>query len=120
MLRRRSAILGVTGLFGVAFALSLLTHSTGVVRNDAQVFFHYRWAASEPHVFARKPHVFTDLLRYSDGKWRRQVRMPTRFAIELEFDWDIRRQWWLTLVIGALLIVSFGFSVSQLSRLRRG
>jgi hypothetical protein len=86
----------VTGLFGVAFALSLLTHSTGVVRNDAarsiwipdeltmplqlqvafndaQVFFHYRWPA-------REPHVFTDLLRYSDGKWQRQVRTPVGSA----------------------------------------
>jgi hypothetical protein len=75
-----------------AFLLSLLTHSTGVVRNDparniwipaertmplqlqfafndAQIYFHYRWPAKEPH-------VLTDLLRYSNGKWQRQLRTP--------------------------------------------
>ena len=92
MLRRRTAILVVTGLFIAALLLSLLTHSTGVVRNDparniwipgeltmplqlqvafndTQIFFRYRWPAKEPH-------VLTDLLRYSDGKWQRQSRTP--------------------------------------------
>ena len=36
----------------------------------------------------------------------------------MEFDRDIRRQWWLTLVAGVLLIVSFVFSVGRLFRLR--
>ena len=35
MLRRRTAILVVTALFVAALLLSLLTHGTGVVRNDA-------------------------------------------------------------------------------------
>ena len=92
MLRRRTAILVVTGMFFAALLLSLLTHSTGVVRNDparniwipaeltmplqlqvafndTQIFFRYRWPAKEPH-------VLTDLLRYSDGKWQRQLRTP--------------------------------------------
>jgi hypothetical protein len=92
MLRRRTAILVVTGLFFAALLLSLLTHSTGVVRNDperniwipaeltmplqlqvafndTQIYFRYRWPAKEPH-------LLTDLLRYSDGKWQRQLRTP--------------------------------------------
>ena len=92
MLRRRTAILVVTGMFFAALLLSLLTHSTGVVRNDparniwipaeltmplqlqvafndTQIYFRYRWPAKEPH-------VLTDLLRYSDGKWQRQLRTP--------------------------------------------
>jgi hypothetical protein len=92
MLRRRIAILVVTALFAAAMLLALATHTTGVVRNDAerniwipdeltmpltlqvafndkQVFFHYRWPAEQPH-------LLTDLLRYSDGKWQRQARTP--------------------------------------------
>lgn len=92
MLRRRTAVLVVTGLFTAALALSLLMHGTGVVRNDParniwipgeltmplklqvayndrQIFFRYRWPAEQPH-------VVTDLLRYADGKWQRQLATP--------------------------------------------
>ena len=92
MLRQSSAILAVTGIFGVALLLSLGTHSTGVVRNDPerniwipaeltmplqlqvayndrQIYFHYRWPA-------RQPHVYTELLRYTNGRWQRELRTP--------------------------------------------
>jgi hypothetical protein len=92
MRRRETALLLVTGLFGAGLLLALLTHSTGVVRNDAsrnlwipdeltlplqlqvayndrQVFFRYRWPA-------RQPHVVTDLLRYTGGKWQRRLQTP--------------------------------------------
>lgn len=92
MLRRRTAILVVAALFAVAMVLALATHSTGVVRNDparnvwipdeltmpltlqvayndAEVFFHYRWPASEPH-------VVSEVLRYTDGKWQRRTHTP--------------------------------------------
>ncbi|HEX7375038.1 MAG TPA: ethylbenzene dehydrogenase-related protein [Steroidobacteraceae bacterium] len=82
----------MTGLFVAALLLSMATHSTGVVHNDVarniwippeltmplqlqvayndeRIFFHYRWPA-------KQPHVLTDLLRYSDGKWQRQLRTP--------------------------------------------
>jgi hypothetical protein len=92
MLRRHTAIVVVTALFVLALLLSLFTHSTGVVRNDParnlwipseltmvvqlqaayddkKIYFRYRWPASEPH-------VLTDLLRYSEGSWHRDVRSP--------------------------------------------
>ncbi len=92
MLRRRTALLAVTALFGAAMVLALVTHSTGVVRNDAarniwipdqltmplhlqvayndqQVFFRYRWPA-------RQPHVVTDVLHYTGGKWQRRLQTP--------------------------------------------
>lgn len=92
MIRRHHALVAVAGMFAGALLLALLTHGTGVVRNDAarniwipdeltmplqlqaaynesQVYFRYRWPA-------RQPHVVTDLLRYRDGKWRRQSRTP--------------------------------------------
>jgi hypothetical protein len=91
-MRREAALLLVTGLFGAGLLLALLTHSTGVVRNDAsrniwipdeltlplqlqvayndrQAFFRYRWPA-------REPHVVTDLLHYTDGKWQRRLQTP--------------------------------------------
>jgi hypothetical protein len=92
MLRRRTAITAVTGLFFGGLLLSVFTHSHGVLRNDParsiwipdertmplqlqvayndrQVFFRYRWPAAQPH-------VYTDLLRYTNGKWQRQIRTP--------------------------------------------
>jgi hypothetical protein len=51
-------------------------------------------------------------------KFRHKETQLAEYGIELEFDEDIRRQWWLTLVTGVLLIVSFGFSISRLLRLR--
>ena len=92
MLRRSTALALVTGTFLATTLLVLVTHSTSVVRNDParnvwipdeltlplrlqvayndrQVFFRYRWPA-------REPHVVTDLLRYSGGKWQRDLRTP--------------------------------------------
>jgi hypothetical protein len=92
MLRRGAAVAGITGLFAAALLSSLVTHSTGVVRNDPerniwipdqltmplelrvayndqQIFFHYRWPAE-------RPHVYTDLLRYSGGQWQRRLQTP--------------------------------------------
>jgi hypothetical protein len=92
MLRPRTALVAITGLFFVGLVLSVFTHSHGVLRNDParsvwipdertmplqlqvayndrQVFFRYRWPAAQPH-------VYTDLLRYTDGKWQRQSRTP--------------------------------------------
>ncbi|MCM2313167.1 MAG: ethylbenzene dehydrogenase-related protein [Steroidobacteraceae bacterium] len=92
MLRPRTALVAITGLFFVGLVLSVFTHSHGVLRNDParsvwipdertmplqlqvayndrQVFFRYRWPAA-------RPHVYTDLLRYTDGKWQRQSRTP--------------------------------------------
>jgi hypothetical protein len=92
MLRRSAVTAGITGLFTAALLLSLGTHSTGVVHNDPgrnlwipdeltmplelrvayndqQIFFHYRWPA-------KRPHVYTDVLRYSGGQWQRQLQTP--------------------------------------------
>lgn len=92
MIRRRQALVLVAAMFAAVLLLVLLTHGTGVVRNDAarniwipgeltmplrlqaayndtQVFFRYRWPATQPHVVA-------DLLRYHAGKWHRQSRSP--------------------------------------------
>jgi hypothetical protein len=51
-------------------------------------------------------------------KFRHKESQLAQYGIELEFDREIRRQWWLTLVTGVLLILSFGLSVSRLFRFR--
>lgn len=92
MFHRRTALRLVTALFVAALLLSILMHGRGVVHDDparniwipseltmplqlqvaysdTQVFFRYRWPAAEPHVFA-------DMLRFTDGKWQHQSRTP--------------------------------------------
>ncbi len=92
MIRRRSAVVIVTGIFIVSLFLALLTHNTGIVRDDPerniwipreltmplqlqvaydaeQIFFRYRWPA-------KRPHIYTDLLRFSDGQWQRKLHSP--------------------------------------------
>lgn len=89
MIRRRTAVALVAGIFTIALFLSFLSHGTGVVRNDperniwipddlvmplrlqvayndSQVFFRYRWPAD-------RPHVYTDMLRFTDGAWQRET-----------------------------------------------
>jgi hypothetical protein len=90
--RRRTAVVVVAGIFTVALLISLIAHGTGVVRDDPErriwipseltlplelqvayngreVFFRYRWPAE-------RPHLHTDLLRYSDGQWHRKLHSP--------------------------------------------
>lgn len=92
MIRRRTAVLIVTGIFTAALFVSLVTHTTGIVRddperkiwipdeltmplqlqvayNEEQIFFRYRWPA-------KRPHVYTDLLQYRDGRWQRKLHSP--------------------------------------------
>jgi hypothetical protein len=92
MIRRRTAVVIVSGLFTAALLLAFLTHNTGVIRNDPErklwipdeltmpielkvayndrdIFFRYRWPAE-------RPHVYTDLLRFSDGQWERKLQSP--------------------------------------------
>ncbi len=92
MRRRRTSLIIAAALFVAVLLLSLITHGTGVVRNnparniwipseltmplqvqaaynDRQIFFHYRWPAQQPHVVA-------DLLRYTGGKWERRLGTP--------------------------------------------
>lgn len=92
MIRRRTAVIIVTAIFTAALFVSLVTHTTGIVRddperniwiprelimplqlqvayNDEQIFFRYRWPA-------KRPHVYTDLLRFTDGQWVRQLDSP--------------------------------------------
>ena len=50
-------------------------------------------------------------------KYRHKERQLAEYGIELEFDREIRRQWWLNLVAGVLLVASFAYSISRLFRL---
>jgi hypothetical protein len=49
-------------------------------------------------------------------KYRHKEAQLARYGVEMEFDHAIRRQWWLSLVAGVLLIISFVGSVSRLFR----
>ena len=47
-------------------------------------------------------------------KYRHKESQLAQYAVELEFDREIRRQWLLSLFAGVLLVASFVFSVSLL------
>lgn len=92
MIRRRTAVVVVAGIFSASLFLAVVTHNTGVIRDDPerniwipreltmplqlqvaydeeQIFFRYRWPA-------KRPHVYTDMLRFSDGQWQRKLHSP--------------------------------------------
>lgn len=98
MLHRRTALALVTAAFVAVLLLSLFTHGNGVIHDDAsrnisipdeltmpvqlqvayddrQVYFHYRWPA-------KSPHVLTEMLRYHDGHWQRELRSPIGSAVD--------------------------------------
>lgn len=85
-------IYSAVAIFLVVLLASWLTHGRGVIRddperhiaipaelmfpltlqvayNDEDIYFRYRWPAE-------RPHLYIDLLRYSDGKWVRQGSPP--------------------------------------------
>ena len=49
-------------------------------------------------------------------KYRHKESQLAQYGIEMEFDGEIRRQWWLTLIAGVLLIASFTYAVGRLFR----
>lgn len=53
-------------------------------------------------------------------KYRHKETQLASYGVEMEFDREIRLQWWLTLAAGLMLIVSFVFSVARLLRGREG
>jgi hypothetical protein len=92
MMRRIPVILLVAVLFAGGLLLSLVTHGSGVVRNDPErsiwvpdeltmplqlqvayndrdIFFRYRWPAEEPH-------LYIDVFRYAGGEWVRHGASP--------------------------------------------
>jgi len=92
MLQRQSALLIIAALFVAALLLALITHGSGVVRNDPgrhiwipkeltmplqlqvahdgqRILFRYRWPAAHPH-------LHHDVLRYTEGGWVQERRAP--------------------------------------------
>ncbi|OOG22704.1 hypothetical protein B1C78_14320 [Thioalkalivibrio denitrificans] len=92
MMPRTLSKLLITALFAAGLLLSLMTHGTGVIThdperniwipdeltmplrlqvayNDEDILFRYRWPQDEPH-------LYLDVLRYSDGQWVRYGTSP--------------------------------------------
>ena len=80
----------------------------------------YPGQVSWPHLTSARHAGSRYIAKGVPVKYRHKESQLARYGIEMEFDRDIRRQWWLTLVAGVLLIVSFVFSVGRLFRLREG
>ena len=93
MIHQQGSLIIVTAVFGATLALSLLSHGQGVVRDDParniwipneltmpltlqvafnqeDIFFRYRWPASEPRF---RP----EMLRFTDGRWEPAAPSPS-------------------------------------------
>jgi hypothetical protein len=89
---RRVLLYASVAVFVGALGVSWITHGTGVVQGDPDrniaipseltmplqlkvayngrdIFFRYRWPAE-------RPHLFIDMLRYTDGEWVRHGASP--------------------------------------------
>jgi hypothetical protein len=89
---RQSLLYGSLVVFVAALGVSWVTHGTGVVQDDPDrnisipgeltvplqlkaayngrdIFFRYRWPSE-------RPHLYIDMLRYTDGQWARHGRSP--------------------------------------------
>jgi len=53
-------------------------------------------------------------------KFRHKPAQLAQYGVEIEFEREIRRQWWLSLIAGTLLIVSFVLSISLVLGRREG
>jgi hypothetical protein len=85
-----------------------------------EVTLFYPGQVSWPHLSSARHAGSTYIAKGVPVKYRHKESQLAQYGIEMEFDRDIRLQWWLTLVAGVLLIVAFVFTVTQLIRRQGG
>ncbi len=81
-----------------------------------EVTLFYPGQVSWPHLTSARHAGSKYIAKGVPVKYRHKESQLARYGVEMEFDAAIRRQWWLSLVAGVLLIVSFVWSVSLLFR----
>jgi len=81
-----------------------------------EVTLFYPGQVSWPHLTSTRHAGSKYIAKGVPVKYRHKETQLARYGVEMEFDAAIRRQWWLSLVAGVLLIVSFVWSVSLLFR----
>lgn len=81
-----------------------------------EVTLFYPGQVSWPHLTSARHAGSKYIAKGVPVKYRHKETQLARYGIEMEFDREIRRQWWLTLFAGVLLIVSFVYSVGRLFR----
>ncbi|HEX6571498.1 MAG TPA: ethylbenzene dehydrogenase-related protein [Steroidobacteraceae bacterium] len=79
-----------------------------------EVTLFYPGQVSWPHLTSKRHAGSRYIAKGVPVKYRHKESQLAQYGIEMEFDREIRRQWWLTLVAGVLLIVSFVVSVRML------
>ena len=84
MIRRRTAVVAVSGPFTAALFIARVTAGSKYIAKGVPV------------------------------KFRHSEAQLAQYGVEIEFEQEIRRQWWLSMIAGVLLVVSFVFSVSIL------
>ena len=81
-----------------------------------EVTLFYPGQVSWPHLTSARHAGSKYIAKGVPVKYRHKESQLAQYGVEMEFDREIRRQWWLTLVAGVLLILSFVYSVSRLFR----
>lgn len=65
------------------------------------------WPRLTSGIHAGAPYIATGV----PVRFRHKELQLARYGVEIEFESEIRRQWWLSLITGLLLIASFALSV---------
>ena len=81
-----------------------------------EVTLFYPGQVSWPRLTSRVHAGSTYIAKGVPVKFRHKESQLAQYGLEIEFEREIMRQWWLTMIAGALLIVSFVFSVTLLLR----
>jgi hypothetical protein len=79
-----------------------------------EVTLFYPGQVSWPHLSSARHAGSTYIAKGVPVKYRHKESQLARYGVEMEFDREIRRQWWLTLFAGVLLIGTFVFAISRL------
>ena len=81
-----------------------------------EVTLFYPGQVSWPRLTSRVHAGSTYIAKGVPVKFRHKESQLAQYGLEIEFEREIMRQWWLTLIAGPLLIVSYVFSVTLLLR----
>ena len=85
---------------------------SGIEAHEVKLF--YPGQVSWPHLTSAAHAGSKYIAKGVPVKYRHKESQLAQYGVEMEFHHEIRRQWWLSLVAGVLLIVSFVASVGLL------
>jgi hypothetical protein len=83
-----------------------------------EVTLFYPGQVSWPYLTSRAHAGSKYIAQGVPVRYRHKEAQLARYGVEMEFARELRLHWWLTLVTGVVLILSFAYSVDRLFRAR--